>query len=76
MQTTAIRQHRTTHTHTKESSVQVIYIIHKLLKISAYLQTAFAAETRLAEGQGLKEQVNRVKLRIFRVGTRGQRGNI
>jgi hypothetical protein len=34
------------------------------------LQTAFAAETHLAEGQWLKKQVNMVKLRMFRAGTR------
>jgi hypothetical protein len=34
------------------------------------LQTAFAADTHLAEGQWLKEQLNVVKLRMFRVGTR------
>jgi hypothetical protein len=31
---------------------------HNLLKISADLQTAFAADTHLAEGQWLKEQLN------------------
>jgi hypothetical protein len=45
---------------------------HDLLKISIDLQTAFAADTHLAEGQWLKEQLNLVKLRtsMFRVGTR------
>jgi hypothetical protein len=43
-----------------------------LPKISVHLQTAFAAETHLAEGQWLKEQLNVVKLRMFRVGTRMQ----
>jgi hypothetical protein len=43
---------------------------HDLLKISVDLQTAFAADTHLAEGQWLKEQLNMVKLRMFRVGTR------
>jgi hypothetical protein len=52
---------------------------HDLLKISLYLQTAFATETHLAEGQWLKEQMEVLKLRMFRVGTRmrlfpGQRG--
>jgi hypothetical protein len=42
---------------------------HDLLKISVDLQTAFAADTHLAEGQWLKEQLNMVKLRMFRVGT-------
>jgi hypothetical protein len=41
-----------------------------LLKLSVHLQTAFAAETRLDEGQWLKEQLNIVKLRMFRVGSR------
>jgi hypothetical protein len=43
---------------------------YDLLKISVYLQTAFAAETHLAERQWLKEQLNVLKLRMFRVGTR------
>jgi hypothetical protein len=43
---------------------------HQLLKISVYLQTAFAAQTHLAEGQWLKEQLNMVKFLMFRVGTR------
>jgi hypothetical protein len=43
---------------------------HDLLKISIDLQTEFAADTQLAEGQWLKEQLNVVKLRMFRVGTR------
>jgi hypothetical protein len=40
-----------------------------LLKISVHSQTEFAADTHLAEGQGLKKQLNVVKLRMFRVGT-------
>jgi hypothetical protein len=43
---------------------------HELLKISVHSQTAFAVGTHLAEGQWLKEQLNEVKLRMFRVGTR------
>jgi hypothetical protein len=38
--------------------------------MSVDLQTASAADTHLAEGQWLKEQLNVVKLRMFRVGTR------
>jgi hypothetical protein len=34
------------------------------------LQTAFAADTHFAEGQWLKEELNVLKLRMFRVGTR------
>jgi hypothetical protein len=53
---------------------------HDLLKISIDLQTAFAADTHLAEVQWLTEQLNMVKLRMFRVGTHRQfprqRGNI
>jgi hypothetical protein len=37
---------------------------HDLLKISVDLQTAFAADTHLAEGQWLKEQLNVVKLYV------------
>jgi hypothetical protein len=43
---------------------------HDLVKISLDLHTAFAADTHLAEEQWLKEQLNVVKLCIFRVGTR------
>jgi hypothetical protein len=43
---------------------------HDLLKIFIDLQTALAADTHLAEGQWLKEQMNVIKLRVFRVGTR------
>jgi hypothetical protein len=42
----------------------------ELLKILVCLQTALALETHVAEGQWLEEQVNMVKLPIFRVGTR------
>jgi hypothetical protein len=50
-----------------------------LLKISTDSQTAFEADTHLPEGQWLKEQLNVVKLRMFRVGKRKptvSRGNI
>jgi hypothetical protein len=50
--------------------IRIFKLKHDLLKISIDLQTAFAADTHLAEGQWLKEQVNVVKLRMFRVGTR------
>jgi hypothetical protein len=90
IQTTAIRQHRTktTKTTTKETTKQrkmdqlrLFKLKYDLLKISVDLQTAFAAETHLTEGQWLKEQLNVVKLRMFRVGTRmptvsGTEGNI
>jgi hypothetical protein len=48
----------------------LLTVKHEFLKLFAYLQTAFAVETHLAEGQWLEEQVNMVKLRMFRVGTR------
>jgi hypothetical protein len=65
--TTAIGQHRTiqTKTTTKERRKQqkmdhlrLFTLKYDLLKISVDLQTAFAAETHLAEGQWLKEQLN------------------
>jgi hypothetical protein len=40
------------------------------VKISTDLQTKFAAETHLAEGQWLWEQQNVKKFRVFREGTR------
>jgi hypothetical protein len=42
---------------------------YELLKISVHLQTVFAAETQLAEGQWLQEQLNIIKLPMFRVET-------
>jgi hypothetical protein len=38
--------------------------------MSVNLHTAFAVETHLAEGQWLEKQVDMVKLRMRRVGTR------
>jgi hypothetical protein len=80
IQTTAIRQHRakqTTKTTTKETTNQrnmdqlrLFTLKYDLLKVSVDLQTAFAGETHLGEGQWLKEQLNVLKLRTFRVGTR------
>jgi hypothetical protein len=43
---------------------------YDLLKISLNLHPAFTADTHLAEGQWLKEELNMVKLHMFRVGTR------
>jgi hypothetical protein len=37
--------------------------------LSVDLQTALTAGTRRAEGQWLQQQLNAVKLRVFRVGT-------
>jgi hypothetical protein len=38
-------------------NLRLFTLKYDLLKIYVYLQTAFAAETRLAEGQLLKERV-------------------
>jgi hypothetical protein len=54
----------------KLDQLRLFKLRHDLLKISVDLQTAFAAETHLAEGQWLKEQLKVVKLRMSRVGTR------
>jgi hypothetical protein len=73
IRTTAIRQHRTKQTKQetkkKMNRLRLLKLKHDLLKISIDLQTAFAADTHLAEGQWLKEELNVVKLRTFRVGT-------
>jgi hypothetical protein len=53
----------------KMVQLRLLKLKHDLLKISVDLQTAFAAETHLAEGQWLKEQLKVVKLRMFRAGT-------
>jgi hypothetical protein len=68
--TTAIRQHGTKQTtkQIKMDELRLFIFKHDLLKISVDLQTAFAADTHLAEGQWLKELLNVVKLRMFRVG--------
>jgi hypothetical protein len=68
IQTTTIRQQRTNKT--KMDQLRLSKLKHDVLKISVDLQTAFAADTHLAEGQWLKEQLNVVKLRMFGVGTR------
>jgi hypothetical protein len=58
------------HKNNKIYHLMLFTLKYDLLKISIYLQTAFAAETHLAEGQWLKEQLNVLNLRMFRVGTR------
>jgi hypothetical protein len=52
------------------NQLRLFKLQYDLLKISIDLQTALAADAHLAEGQWLKEQLNVVKLRMFRVGTR------
>jgi hypothetical protein len=59
-----------THTKTKIDQLRLFTFKHELLKIYLRLQTAFAAEIHLAEGQWLEEQLNTLKLRMFRVRTR------
>jgi hypothetical protein len=54
----------------KVNQLRLFKLNRDLLKISINLQTALAADTHLAEGQRLKVQMNVVKLRMFRVGTR------
>jgi hypothetical protein len=50
---------------------------HDLLKISVDLKTELAADTHLAEGQWLKEQLNVVvPTRNTNADFAGQRGNI
>jgi hypothetical protein len=53
----------------KLNQLRLFKLRRDLLKLSIYLQTALAADTHLAAGQWLKEQLNFVKLRMFRVGT-------
>jgi hypothetical protein len=53
----------------ENESAMAFYTKNDLLKISVHLQTEFSAETHLAEGQWLKEQLKVVKLRMFQVGT-------
>jgi hypothetical protein len=50
--------------------LRLFTVKYNLLKRSVYLQTGFAAETHLAEGQWLKKQLNMSKLHLFRVETR------
>jgi hypothetical protein len=69
IKTTALRQHRTKETKTKETkkniSVRAFYTLHFTL----HSRTAIAAETHLADGQWLKEHTV-VHLHMFQVGTR------
>jgi hypothetical protein len=48
---------------------RLLTLKEELLKIYVSIQTAFSVETRLAEGQCLEDQVNMLKLRMFRGGT-------
>jgi hypothetical protein len=61
------KQDKTT---TKSKSAKAFQTKTRLTKIPIDLQTALAADTHLAEGQWLTEQLIVVKLRMFPVGTR------
>jgi hypothetical protein len=52
------------------NQLRLFELKNKFLKISEDLQTALTAEAHLAEGQWLDEQLNMVKLPMFRVGNR------
>jgi hypothetical protein len=54
----------------KIDQLKLLTFKREFLKISVELQTTFKPEARLAEEQWLKEQLNMVKLRMFRAGTR------
>jgi hypothetical protein len=54
----------------KNYQLRLLAFKQELQKISARLQTELAAETHLAEGQWLEDQVNMLKLRMFQAGTR------
>jgi hypothetical protein len=65
--TTAIRKHKDkTNKGNKNDQLRLFIFKREFLKISVDLRTALAAETHLAEGQWLEEQLNMVKLRMFR----------
>jgi CRISPR/Cas system-associated protein endoribonuclease Cas2 len=53
----------------KRNQLRLFIFKREFLEVSVYLQTAFGAETHVAEVQRLEEQLNMVKLRVFRVGT-------
>jgi hypothetical protein len=57
-----------TNNKTKMNQLRLFTFKYGLQKLSVDLQTTFAAETHLAEGKWLKEQLNMLK-HMFRVGT-------
>jgi hypothetical protein len=59
--------HDKTTTKQKMDHLRLFTLKYDLLKVSVDLQIAFAADTHLAEGQWLKEQLNVIKLPMFRV---------
>jgi hypothetical protein len=54
----------------KLDHLRLFALKHESLKISLHLQTVFEVETHRAEGHWLKEQLNMLKLRMYREGTR------
>jgi hypothetical protein len=68
--TTQDKTNKKTRKQRQVNQLRLFKLKHDLLKISIDLRTALAADTHLAEGQWLTEQLNVVKLRMFRVGTR------
>jgi hypothetical protein len=63
----AMRKHNTTKS--RQSGLLISKPAFLKIGLSVDLQTALAAGTRRAEGQWLQQQLNAVKLRVFRVGT-------
>jgi hypothetical protein len=57
-------------TNTKIDELKLFTIKHELLQIYVGLQTAFAAETHVVEGDWLEEHVNVVKLLMLHIESR------
>jgi hypothetical protein len=57
-----MRQHRTKQAKAKGDQLRLFVFKSEFLKIFLDLQTAFAAETRRAEGHWLEEQQKMIKL--------------
>jgi hypothetical protein len=65
-----LQQYNTTTTIRKRAQLILFIFKAQFLKIFVNLLTALAAETRLADGQWLEEQLNRIKLGMLPAGTR------
>jgi hypothetical protein len=63
--TTQDKTNKETRKQIKMDQLRLFKLKHDLLKISTDLQTAFAADTHLAEGKWLKKQLNVVNLIII-----------
>jgi hypothetical protein len=64
------KQTKTTTKQRQMDQLRLFKLKHDLPKISVDIQTSFAADTHITKGQWLMEQLNVVKLCMFRVGTR------